>query len=286
MQPKSISEQLFFSTVRIDTCRDDGASGAGTGFFFTHDVGNVEYLFIVTNKHVVEGMCGGRLSFLKSHDALPTLGDGFRLEIQGWPNSWFGHPDPEIDIAICPFCPLLRRINNHYGVDLFFRSVNRGMIPTPQQAAELDAIEMVTFIGYPSGVWDSKNLLPVARRGTTASPIEVDFENKPKFLIDASVFGGSSGSPVFILNEGAYATKSGGITVGSRFFFVGVVAESFFRTNYNEIIPVQIPTNTQPMAKQPEMIDLGIVYKARAVTETIDAFLESNGITNPDAPLD
>ncbi|MFT3756084.1 MAG: hypothetical protein QM769_09065 [Pseudoxanthomonas sp.] len=75
------------------------------------------------------------------------------------------------------------------------------MIPTPQQVTKLDAAESVTFISYPNGVWDSKNLLPVARRGTTASPIEVDFEGTPRFLIDASVFGGSSGSPAFILNR-------------------------------------------------------------------------------------
>jgi hypothetical protein len=75
----------------------------------------------------------------------------------------------------------------------------------------------VTFIGYPNGIWDSKNLLPVVMRGTTASPIEVDFEGTPRFLIDASVFGGSSGSPVFILNQGTYSMKDGGVAVGSRF---------------------------------------------------------------------
>lgn len=76
------------------------------------------------------------------------------------------------------------------------------MIPNEEQIKQMDAIEPITFIGYPNGIWDSTNLLPVARRGTTASPIEVDFEGSPRFLIDASVFGGSSGSPVFILNQG------------------------------------------------------------------------------------
>ena len=152
------------------------------------------------------------------------------------------------------------------------------MIPTVEQAASLDALESVTFIGYPNGIWDSKNLLPVARRGMTASPISVDFENTPRFLIDASVFGGSSGSPVFLMNQGMYTDKTGGTVIGSRLLFVGTIAAVFFRTQLNQIVSVPIPTQVQPMAQQREMIDLGIVFKARTVIETIEAFLKARNI--------
>lgn len=275
MQPKTIAEQLFFTTVRIDTVAADGTHGSGTGFFFSHKVGEGEFRCVVTNKHVVMGMREGVLSFLKRHDTQPTLGDGFRLQVSDWEQSWFGHPSPDIDIAICPLVPLETQIKQQHNVEFFYRSVSSDIIPTPQQVAELDALEPLTFIGYPNGIWDSKNLLPVARRGTTASPIEVDFEGTPRFLIDASVFGGSSGSPVFILNQGAYTTKDGGMVVGSRFYFVGVIAAVFFRTHLNEIISVPIPTQVKPMAQQQEMIDLGIVFKARTVVDTIEAFLKA-----------
>ncbi|MGF6231144.1 hypothetical protein QFZ27_005099 [Inquilinus ginsengisoli] len=280
MQIKTISEQLFFTTVRIDTATAQGALGSGTGFFFAYKIGNGDALFIVTNKHVVEGMLEGRFSFLKHRGGLPTLGDGFRLDVppQDWSSMWFGHPDPNIDIAICPLVPLVNFIKQQHGIDLFFRCVEPGMIPTQSQIADLDAIESVTFVGYPNGVWDSKNLLPVARRGTTASPIEVDFEGTPRFLIDASVFGGSSGSPVFILNHGTWTTKNGDVVVGSRFYFVGVIAAVFFRTHLNQIVPVPIPTQVQPMAQQQEMIDLGIVFKARTVVETVEAFMKVHSI--------
>lgn len=278
MQVKTIAEQLFFTTVRIDTVTKAGLAGSGTGFFFAHKAGGQDYGFVVTNKHVVMGMREGALSFLQRRDMLPTLGNGFRLGIQDWEQAWFGHPSPEVDIAICPFAPLETHIKQQYNVDLFYRYVMSDTIPTPQQVAELDAVESVTFIGYPNGVWDSKNMLPVARRGTTASPIEVDFENTPRFLIDASVFGGSSGSPVFILNQGAFATKDGGTAIGLRFYFVGVIAAVFFRTHLNQIVPVPIPTQVQPMAQQQEMIDLGIVFKARTVVETIEAFLKAHNV--------
>lgn len=281
MQVKTIAEQLFFTTVRIDTIATNSGQGSGTGFFFGHKIGeDKQIFFVVTNKHVINGMQGGRFSFLKQKDGLPTLGDGFTLNVgpQDWPNMWFGHPDPAIDIAICLLSPLIEFVKQQHGTDIFFRVVESSMIPTLQQLAELDAVESVTFVGYPNGVWDRKNLLPVARRGTTASPLEVDFEGTPSFLIDASVFGGSSGSPVFILNQGSWATRDGGLVAGSRFHFVGVIAAVFFRTHLNQIIPVPIPTQVQPMAQQQEMIDLGIVFKARTVVETIEAYLRARNV--------
>lgn len=285
MQVKTIAEQLFFTTVRIDTVAANGAQGAGTGFFFGHELNGADYLFVVTNKHVVMNMHEGQFSFLKQKDGLPTLGDGLNLHIrhQDWSKMWFGHPDQNIDIAVCPLFPLLNFVKQQHATELFFRAIKSSMIPTLKQVAELDAVESVTFIGYPNGIWDSKNLLPVARRGTTASPIEVDFEGTPRFLIDASVFGGSSGSPVFILNNGSWATKDGGLVAGTRFHFIGVIAAVFFRTNLNQIVPVPIPTQVQPMVQQQEMIDLGIVFKAHTVVETIEAFLKAHNVdtSNP-----
>jgi len=106
----------------------------------------------------------------------------------------------------------------------------------------------------------------------------VDFENTPCFFIDASVFGGSSGSPVFLLNQGMYSDKSGMTNIGSRCFFVGVIASVFFRRQFNRIVAIPIPTHAQPMAEQQEMIDLGIVFKARTVVEAVEALLKANNI--------
>jgi hypothetical protein len=278
MQVESIAEQLFFTTVRVDTISQSSGAGSGTAFFFLYQRGELNYPFVVTNKHVVMGMREGALSFLQRKDQVPHLGQGFRLAISDWQQAWFVHPNAEIDIAICPFAPLEAHVKSQHGIDLFYRYVSADMIPNAEQAAKLDALEQVTFIGYPNGVWDSKNFLPIARRGMTASPISVDFENTPRFLIDASVFGGSSGSPVFLLDQGMYTEKTGGTVIGSRLLFVGVIAAVFFRTQLNQIVAVPIPTQVQPMAQQQEMIDLGIVFKARTVVETIEAFLTAKNV--------
>ncbi|HEX6957762.1 MAG TPA: hypothetical protein VF194_07230 [Ferrovibrio sp.] len=281
MQVKTIADQLFFTTVRIDTVDAQGGRGSGTGFFFQYASADDKRLPVcVTNKHVVMGMREGSFTFVKEKDGQPALGEGMQLKVEpsDWGEMWFGHPDPKIDIAICPLLPLLDFVEQHYKTTVFYRSVGSQHLPTPDQLNELDAVEPVVFIGYPNGIWDSKNLLPVARRGTTASPIVVDFEQTPRFLVDASVFGGSSGSPVFVLNTGTWTTRTGGVVLGGqRLYFVGVIAAVFYREDFNRVVAVPIPTNVQPMVQQREMLDLGIVFKARTVVETIEAWVAANG---------
>ncbi|MES2939799.1 MAG: serine protease [Pseudomonadota bacterium] len=280
MQVNTLAEQLFFTTVPIKTVLSNGV-GSGTGFFVEHKIGNETYLFIVTNKHVIAGGHEWQLPFTKKDTDQPSIGNGFTLTLNPSDSSpWFGHPDPNIDVAVCPLVPLLSAMRDTFGVEVFFRSISTSLIPTLSQIQELDALEPVTFVGYPNGIWDSKNLLPVVRRGTTASPLAVDFDGTPCFVIDASVFGGSSGSPVFVMSQGSWTDKRGTLVIGSRFFFVGLIAAVFFRTELNQIISVPIPTLDQPMAEQKEMIDLGVVFKARTVVECIEAFLRSVGV-NP-----
>jgi len=51
--------------------------------------------------------------------------------------------------------------------------------------------------GYPNGVSDEVNNLPVVRKGITATPMFADYNGKPEFLIDCAIYEGSSGSPIF-----------------------------------------------------------------------------------------
>ena len=48
MNPISISEEMMFNTVRLET-----NNGTGTGFFYRFHVDEYECLTIITNKHVI-----------------------------------------------------------------------------------------------------------------------------------------------------------------------------------------------------------------------------------------
>jgi hypothetical protein len=58
---------------------------------------------------------------------------------------------------------------------------------------DCDALEPVLLFGYPENIYDRMHLLPIARRGMTATVPWVDFDNAPQFLIDIAGYQGDSG---------------------------------------------------------------------------------------------
>lgn len=289
MNPRTVAEELFYSTVRIDTVKADGSRGSGTGFIFGHQIGDLKVPVMVTNKHVYKDTVSGKFTFILAKNNDPTMGPdlGNSVELvvpeKMWVGQWDGHPDPTVDVAVCAFPPMVENIREDLGKEIFYRAISSAMIPSAESLRDFDAIEQITFVGYPNGVWDTVQKLPVARRGTTASHMAIDFEGKPIFIIDASVFGGSSGSPVFVLDSGISRSHEGGIVIGSRpAYFVGIVAAVYFRTDLNKVVAVPIPTTTQQFAINQEMIDLGIVFKARTIVETIEAAVAKVGLFRAD----
>jgi len=63
------------------------------------------------------------------------------------------------------------------------------------------------MVGYPIGLWDEKNNYPIFRKGITATHPANDYNGKSEFMIDAACFPGSSGSPVYIIDELNYVDK-------------------------------------------------------------------------------
>jgi hypothetical protein len=273
------AEQLFFTTLRIETDGPDGR-GCGTGFLFHRlspsnpDTGTS---FVVTNKHVISGSETGTFWFTKKDDkGEPIVGQKWDVWITGFERRWYGHPSPEVDVAVLAVNLIVKRLRE-MGREPFFKAIPSSFIPTADELRELDAIESITFIGYPNGMYDNVKLMPLARQGMTASPPELDYEGCPVFLIDASVFPGSSGSPVFIMNQGTYLTK-GNIIVGNRLLFMGLVASVFTADQHGEVEIVPIPTRVEFRTKAKQMIDIGVVYKAHTILETIDHAMTSKGI--------
>ena len=107
----------------------------------------------------------------------------------------------------------------------------------------------VLFVGYPNDFYDTRNNLPLARKGSLSSIPSVDFGGKGELVIDAEVFGGSSGSPVF-----THWDKK------SR--LLGVLSRSVDRTE-------RLVGRTIAIAVK-EHIGLGIIVKQRHVQELID----------------
>jgi S1-C subfamily serine protease len=269
MEINSITKKLLFNTIRVDTVLDDGSEGSGTAFVVSHAHSRGTYTFIVTNRHLVDGVRRGGLVFTQKRNGQPLFGQRFQLNIEDFPHAWFMHPDPEVDLAIIPMRPLEQAARDQ-GVELYYHVIDSRLAPDAATTRALDALEEVLFVGYPSGVWDQVNLMPILRRGTTATPMALDFEGRPEFLIDAAVYPGSSGSPVFVYQPDTMRPTQ---SAGKKFLFAGVVAAVFFREEANHLVSVPVPANNHGMVMGSEMIDLGLVIKAQSVLEVINAYL-------------
>lgn len=81
----------------------------------------------------------------------------------------------------------------------------------------------VSIIGYPLG-FAGPGLLPIWKTGHIASEPDLDYNNEPLFLIDATTRGGMSGSPVVARQAGGYLTRGGDkvFTTGIATRFLGI----------------------------------------------------------------
>jgi hypothetical protein len=270
MLVRTVAQQLFFCTSLIQS-----STRSGTGFAWNvPSPDNRSIYVLVSNRHVVSEPGEGSFSLsAKDPDGGPKLGERVHFSHPDFSSLWVGHPNPEVDIAAMFLGPYLNASEND-GKPVYFKTVSEEICP-PEETVEndLDAIEPVVFIGYPNALYDTKNLTPIARRGYTATPIALDYNDTPSFLIDASVFPGSSGSPVFIHQEHSYVS-GGQLQTGGRVFFAGIVGAVHVQADTGQIVT----DSTLPHVELNQLLDLGIVYNWRAVRETIEALLSTAGL--------
>ena len=91
------------------------------------------------------------------------------------------------------------------------------------EISNLGALEEIVMVGYPIGLWDAANNMPLFRRGITATHPNIDYEGRPDFVIDAACFPGSSWSPALLFNQGAYTTRQGTYLGSPRLKLLGVL---------------------------------------------------------------
>ncbi|MHA1283054.1 MAG: S1 family peptidase [Promethearchaeota archaeon] len=257
--------------------------GQGTGFLFSYEIEPDKMIqFFVTNKHVIENAEKGAILFheKKEGEDVVLLGKSVTFGMDEFEKGWIQHPDDDIDIVVMPITLNMIEKAKQQGKEVYFKTIPNKFVPTEEHiSTNIDAIEEVIFIGYPKGIYDRKNLMPIVRKGITATPIPIDFEGKPQFLIDASVFPGSSGSPVFICNIGSYPMKGGrGMTFGNRLFFLGIL--SAMKVS-QENIDVDLPSIKVPWMKYNQLLNLGIVYKSNLILELIEKIIKDNTFKIP-----
>lgn len=263
-----IQDQLIFSTVRIERVSD---KNVGTGFFFNYEIPNQRHIpLLITNKHVKESCEEFLIEFHKAkldqnRFSIPQIDNRIKTKITIPEDTWFDHPNPLVDVTILPIANLLTSFTNENN-SIFYIGLSQKLLPSRSRYSLIKPIEQVVFIGYPAGMIDKKNWLPIVRQGITATPILADYCGFEVFLIDAFIFGGSSGSPVFILDDGSYTNGRGNLTVGLRVFLVGIISHRQVVKEKYEVKELESIMGIE----HERLLNLGTVFRFTVIQELIE----------------
>lgn len=264
----SISEQLCYITTRIETYDSNNNLYTGTGFFFQIPIKNNDFVpVIITNKHVVNDMVRCVIHFnISNEENEPIDGSFYTVTINTFKNYWISHPDNNIDLVAIPIMPCIQEaIKKH--TKLFYISFRDNDIATDDYLKQLDATEHIAMIGYPNGLWDSINNLPIIRQGSTATHPGKKYNGKDEFVIDAACFPGSSGSPIVLYNQGSYSDKKGGVYLSSRLKLLGILWGGPQYSATGDIVVVPVPIANKPISISNIPNNLGFVIRAEKIKD-------------------
>lgn len=257
---QTIYDQLYFSAVAIATVDLTGKPFDSTGFVWLTDHGEQ---LLVTNRHVLEGARSITVRTVAAGpDGNPNLGVRSCGTILTQDVQWVAHPNPDVDVAVIAWAPFVESMKETFSSPCTVHFNPAGAYGLGS-TTYVPAIAEVFFVGFPAGIYDDGNEIPVARRGITATPVYGDYATLPAFLMDGPIMKGSSGSPVFFASDIPDLSNGSFVSTGTRFAFLGVVS-SFKRSD-----------DWGPDAERGT--DLGVVFNAIAISETVQEYYRTVG---------
>jgi hypothetical protein len=269
MKPLHLSEEMGFTTVRLEGHSTGGGVSTGTGFLYCVAAGpGRETVAIVTNKHVFA--TAATLEFhvcVADASGDPISGRYYTLQLSELQNAIISHPNPDIDLCALPCAGMIAHAQSQ-GARLFFRCFNRSHLPSATDEAGFAALEPILMVGYPNGLWDRVNNRPLFRRGVTATQPSIDLNGRGEFLIDAACFPGSSGSPVMLWREPGYMDRFGNIQMtGTKPKLLGALYGGPVANVAGELVlePAATPLTQRILTDIP--INLGLVVKSRYIVD-------------------
>lgn len=256
MNGQSIANQLLYSTVKINTSK-----GSGTGFFFQFSSSQGHVPTLITNKHVINNNPNETIEIclhLSDLDGNPIDNKKITCELD-----WYFHSSK--DLCFACIGSILSQIEAN-GEHLFILYVGEDILATEEKLNNLDALEEVTMVGYPIGISDKVNNLPIFRKGYTASHPTFSFNESGIALVDMACFPGSSGSPIYILNTGSFI-ENGNLVFGTRLLLLGILFAIPIFPAEGEINIIPVPSSMHSYVTTNIPTNLGYYIKATEILE-------------------
>jgi hypothetical protein len=276
IEPTCFSEYMLFSTVRIETTgvadKETGKikKGTATGFLYRFRENGEDKSLLVTNRHVFEDASKATLNFqlCKEHNGkLVPAGADYAHEISNIDACVVNHPLDDIDLCAISVEPIEEEARIK-GKEIYTAFIESSMLPSQGSLELMPVIQDVFMYGYPIGLWDKFNNLPIVRKGVLSSHPALDFCGQPKGAVDIASFPGSSGSPIFILSDGGpISDKHGNVWANRRIcIFLGIQSERARMRDDGTFDMAAIPVQHQPVEDKGMLpIHLGYYIKSSQI---------------------
>lgn len=258
-----LAQRLVYSTVKINCISSNGNRRTGTGFFYS--TSRNEWL-LVTNNHLIQDSKTGKFTLTegdKYNEPIP--GSGIERKIDNFSEKWIRHPDQAVDLCAMPLMPVITEIRREGKVPYFTR-IEHCTIPSEEEWSDFIPTEDILMIGYPNGLWDKVNGLPFFNRGMTATHPYINYNGREEFVMDISVYPGSSSSPVFRLTDEFYA-KSRNFQGGSDHARLLGIAYKHFKYNNKAKSIESENCDIIEQEKSFPPIDLGIAIRSTKLVD-------------------
>ncbi|MCI0483085.1 MAG: serine protease [candidate division NC10 bacterium] len=216
-------------------------------------------IYLVTNRHVFKDASIAYVRFNPEAEEPARQYDVQLLTADKKP-AWFGHPDPEIDVAVVP---INARLLKEQGIRFSFFSSDEH-VATRAEALRLGLTEGdgVFVLGFPMGYVGEKRNFVIVRQGVLARVRDCLSGGSKEFLVDCSVFPGNSGGPVVSRPE---VVSIQGTTAPSKAMLLGIVAGY---VPYQDVA-ISLQTN-RPRVIFEENSGLAAAFTIDYVAETIE----------------
>jgi hypothetical protein len=257
--------QASFLTMRIRAHYPNNKTGSGTGFIFRFPADENTIFGLITNKHVVVGAERIEFRFTRvGDDGNPNHAAQHSVHFNAaqYPLLAF-HPNPEVDLCLIGLGPAIQAVADS-GNQAYVKGFGLDQIATAENRRLMKAVENILMIGYPNGLADETHNVPIIRRGITASPVFLDHNGRPEFVIDAPCFPGSSGSPIIRYDHGCYI-QAGEAKFGTRAELLGVLYAGPFLSANGTFEARHIPTQSVTADDIKIMINLGYCIRAEEI---------------------
>jgi len=207
---ESTFDRLLLSTVRLRTRSSNNEIYDASAFIFIYQMEESDFPFLVTTSSAVQRSTIGSMSFFQQIDGEFALGKPHVLDIDNFSKLWYSQDEIAHNVAITPFLPFAKHLKK-MGVSIVTQGITDQHLPINKNYFELAFNKLLYYVGYPIGLWDHKNNLPIVRSAAIASLPMVNYQGYAQLLLNTTVLPGSEGSPIF---ESSFDERSQPLLLG------------------------------------------------------------------------